>query len=799
MAQVQIQPHAVVSSPLAAVVSGGTAFQIASTSLYVGDLDLGVTDAHLYDVFSQIGQVVSVRVCRDINTRRSLGYAYVNFSDPADAAKAIEVLNFTLLNGKTIRIMYSNRDPSVRKSGSANIFIKNLDKSIDNKALQDTFSVFGNILSCKIATDPSGHSKGYGFVQFEQEEAAQNAIQKLNGMLMNDKKVFVGPFVRKQEREGAANSAKFNNVFVKNLSESVTEDTLLEVFGEFGKITSCVVMKEGDGKSKCFGFVNFENPEAAAQAVQELDGKKFDDKEWYVGKAQKKSEREQELKEKFAKSKQESTEKFQGVNLYLKNLDDSIGDDSLRELFSGFGTITSCKVMRDNNGKSKGSGFVAFQSPEDASRALSEMNGKMVGSKPLYVAVAQRKEDRRAILQFLSYGYCHLVPLSPQCPMATVILFLYPLSALPYLVMLFYFHHCRQRDDALSFSDHFVLFLALFSALTLLSSSISCSSSAASYANSHTFVYVVKLAQFSQMRPVAMQASIAPRVPLYPPGAPGLGQPLFYGQPPPGLVPQSPFSASVLICAACFRASGAISRIAYLGVAERWFGFLGCGGDNPGFGFQQPLVPGMRHGAAPFPNFFMPMVQQSQQVQRPGGRRVPLGPVHQIQQQPMPMIQQQVLSRGGRPYRYPAGRNMQELPGMAGGMFSVPYDMGAMPLHHSSRERHAMIICFVPIPIQTGFLDFHRTLQFFYFYAQLLGESLYPLVDQLEHDHAAKVTGMLLEMDQTEVLHLLESPEALSAKVAEAMEVLRSVAQQQQQDFPPVDRLATLSLNNVVS
>lgn len=35
-----------------------------------------------------------------------------------------------------------------------------------------------------------------------------------------------------------------------------------------------------------------------------------------------------------------------------------------------------------------------------------------------------------------------------------------------------------------------------------------------------------------------MQASIAPRVPLYPPGAPGLGQPLFYGQPPPGLVPQ---------------------------------------------------------------------------------------------------------------------------------------------------------------------------------------------------------------------------------------------------------------------
>lgn len=79
----------------------------------------------------------------------------------------------------------------------------------------------------------------------------------------------------------------------------------------------------------------------------------------------------------------------------------------------------------------------------------------------------------------------------------------------------------------------------------------------------------------------------------------------------------------------------------------------------------------------------------------------------------------------------------------------------------------------------------------------MLGESLYPLVDQLEHEHAAKVTGMLLEMDQTEVLHLLESPEALKAKVSEAMEVLRNV---QQATSSPADQLASLSLNeNLVS
>lgn len=59
---------------------------------------------------------------------------------------------------------------------------------------------------------------------------------------------------------------------------------------------------------------------------------------------------------------------------------------------------------------------------------------------------------------------------------------------------------------------------------------------------------------------------------------------------------------------------------------------------------------------------------------------------------------------------------------------------------------------------------------------QMLGEQLYPLVERVEHSHAAKVTGMLLEMDQTEVLHLIESPDALKKKVGEALEVLRLAA-----------------------
>uniref|UniRef100_A0A3B5MTM5 Polyadenylate-binding protein n=1 Tax=Xiphophorus couchianus TaxID=32473 RepID=A0A3B5MTM5_9TELE len=367
-------------------------------SLYVGDLHPDVTEAMLYEKFSPAGPILSIRVCRDMITRRSLGYAYVNFQQPADAERALDTMNFDVIKGRPLRIMWSQRDPSLRKSGVGNIFIKNLDKSIDNKALYDTFSAFGNILSCKVVCDENG-SKGYGFVHFETHEAAERAIEKMNGMLLNDRKVFVGRFKSRKEREAelGARAREFTNVYIKNFGEDMDDEKLKELFSKYGPALSIRVMTDDGGKSKGFGFVSFERHEDAQKAVDDMNGKELNGRQVYVGRAQKKGERQNELKRKFEQMKQDRMTRYQGVNLYVKNLDDGLDDERLRKEFSPFGTITSAKVMMEG-GRSKGFGFVCFSSPEEATKAVTEMNGRIVATKPLYVALAQRKEERQAHL-----------------------------------------------------------------------------------------------------------------------------------------------------------------------------------------------------------------------------------------------------------------------------------------------------------------------------------------------------------------------------------------------------------------
>jgi len=384
-------------------------------SLYVGDLHPDVTEAMLYEIFNSVGPVASIRVCRDSVTRRSLGYGYINFHSVSDAERALDTLNYSSIKGRSCRIMWSQRDPSLRKSGVGNIYVKNLDKSIDNKALYDTFSLFGSILSCKVAADPAGRSHGYGFVHYETEEAARQSIERVNGMQIGEKTVEVSHFVKRGDR-GKPDVENYTNLYIKNLPEDWDEAKISSEFGDFGSITSMAV--RADNKGRKFAFVNYEESEQAKKCVEamhmkemrsqeEIDKAKEDGKEdelvdghpvgkLYVQRAQSKAERTAELREKFNSSKEP---KQQGVNLYVKNLDENTDEAALRALFESFGQITSVAAPTDDKGKCKGFGFVCFASPDEATKAVTEMHLKVIKGKPLYVGLAEKREARQERLR----------------------------------------------------------------------------------------------------------------------------------------------------------------------------------------------------------------------------------------------------------------------------------------------------------------------------------------------------------------------------------------------------------------
>ncbi|XP_051576200.1 polyadenylate-binding protein 1-like [Myxocyprinus asiaticus] len=324
-------------------------------------------------------------------------------------------MNFDLINGKPMRVMWSQRDPSLRKSGVGNIFIKNLEKSIYSEGLFDIFSSFGNILSCKVSCDENG-SKGFGFVHFETHEAAEKAISRLNSMLINEQIVFVGHFKSRKERvaEMQEKAKQFTNVYIKNFGSDVTDTTLNEIFSKFGPTMSVRVMTDESRNSKGFGFVNFKNNSDAKRAVDEMNGVELNGRRLYVSRAQKKRERQAELKRRYEKIKQKNITRYQGVNLYIKNLSDSVDSELLLKEFSPYGNITSVKVMTDG-GHNRGFGFVCFSSPEEATKAITEMSGRIIASKPIYVSLAQRKSERQAQLnrqhtmRMMSFSNQHLM------------------------------------------------------------------------------------------------------------------------------------------------------------------------------------------------------------------------------------------------------------------------------------------------------------------------------------------------------------------------------------------------------
>lgn len=433
-------------------------------TLYVSELDPNTTEAHLFAVFAQFGHIRSIRVIKDQLTRRSLGYAYVNYSKPEFAQAALadttpkillnrlcKVAQFHHKKDRQVYQQQRDRDrstysesvapstttlsetypsspnPSSSSANHASIFIKNLDPTITSAMLYDMFSSCGAIVSCKITMNEFGFSRGFGYISFTEKAAADAAIEKLNGALVNDRKVFVCHHMHKWERNQLFQELKhnFTSLFIKNVDMSASDSDVYDLFAKFGAIESVSLARDPIGRPKGFAFVKYKSHDDAVKTLQLFDdfAARFGDdpsniqlsdseqdlrlfgRVLVVTKAQHRRDRVQQLEKQHQ----------DGVNLYVKNLDESIDEKQLQDLFSRFGNVVSTKIMTDiNTGLPRGFGFVCFSTPQEATRALEEMNDTEVLGQQLIVTPAQRRNNNKHMSPYI--GNLSL-PMSPGMPL----------------------------------------------------------------------------------------------------------------------------------------------------------------------------------------------------------------------------------------------------------------------------------------------------------------------------------------------------------------------------------------------
>jgi len=311
--------------------------------------------------------------------------------------RSLKICNYTRIRGQEIQLI-PFRQGGIGEKMSWNIFVKNLPKDAKSKDLYDLLIKFGRIFSCRVKYGNNGLCKGYGFVQFEDQKSAEEALQQENPFELKGNRI---ELIRCRPRQIKNNADQCNNVYIKGIPKQFSNGDLHNLFSSYGNILSALVIKDSTDASenKGVGFVCFEKAEDMQKAIQELNGKGLSTGEkLFVSQALTGEDQKKQLHD-------ERLKMYKDRNLYVKHLPNEMTDESLKSLFEQFGTVISAKVMlekvfdskKDNyEARSSGYGFVCFSSTEDARKAIVAASSSPINGHQLYVSMAQNKKDRSA-------------------------------------------------------------------------------------------------------------------------------------------------------------------------------------------------------------------------------------------------------------------------------------------------------------------------------------------------------------------------------------------------------------------
>ncbi|KAJ5072157.1 nucleic acid binding protein [Anaeramoeba ignava] len=378
------------------------------STLYVGNLPFSVTSEELEKEFGNFGQVIEARVMN--RNGRPAGFAFIEMKTPQDAQSALTEMDGVEVDGRKIRVEYvrpkqefrqnfrrepffppmnfspypmqqfqrfprfppMNRFPMRRKpfirrkrrtgpkqESKTQIHVSNLPFNLTDEGFKKIFDKL-KVKEARIARTRVGRSKGFGFVDFETHEDQEKALN-LNGTETDGRQIWVKVAFLEVKHESKT------QIHVSNLSFEMTDEDLQKFFDKL-KVKEARIARTRIGRSKGFGFVDFETHEDQQKALK-LDGKEFDN-------------RKITIKVAF----EQPTRKESKTQVHVSNLPFKITDEELQKLFAGL-KVKEARVAKTINGRSKGFAFVNFETHEDQQKAL-KLDGKEIDNRTIGVRIA---------------------------------------------------------------------------------------------------------------------------------------------------------------------------------------------------------------------------------------------------------------------------------------------------------------------------------------------------------------------------------------------------------------------------
>ncbi|KAL6264089.1 hypothetical protein P5V15_004168 [Pogonomyrmex californicus] len=245
----------------------------------------------IYDL-NQVGQVVAGPGAKYLTLPGILGAGLPKITseqqDTVNRAKkyAMEQSIKMVLMKQTLahqqQQMASQRNQVQRQQALAlmcRVYVGSISFELKEDTIRQAFLPFGPIKSINMSWDPvTQKHKGFAFVEYEIPEAAQLALEQMNGVMIGGRNIkVVGrpsnmPQAQSVIDEITEESKHYNRIYIASIHQDLTEEDIKSVFEAFGPITYCKLAQgSSPHRHKGYGFIEYETMQAALEAIASMN------------------------------------------------------------------------------------------------------------------------------------------------------------------------------------------------------------------------------------------------------------------------------------------------------------------------------------------------------------------------------------------------------------------------------------------------------------------------------------------------------------------------------------------------